>query len=1077
MFAQNQKTSFLEQTKAAREERALEKRREQAAILLQSTLKGYAARRKYQKRIIHDFDAIFTESQDDKEAELELQAIAVYPVLRRYLTQIKLDKSDVRSRERLERICRYIIKAMETENTKLSYAALCLFKERSLPWIAHIKILLTNCLILLPELKPENHADSLSLALFLHTLVVFTAPKSWAILRSAQFEKVQPAMQKICCNIQGHLVQHDFYRTMRLVLLRGTVREELSVKPVTLVAIITLCLRPLIDGNFSRNLLTKFLSEILSVPALIYHLHQSVPQCLEQFSSLGLLKKALGISGDLQWFEEFGASMPGTKSLAFLGNIVNLFNIDGQGESKELAYPLLTETTTSLLELIPNTVTTKGVFTQWHELLGWHTPGPEPAQNQNVPLIKKQFHMLWDHRCIKLLLGDLLKEINLNYERIEFQPPQQPSTSNLLRRALERSSTRGVNLMGVANSKQTKQQWRKLDNADVVQVSRICGMYYAALNTLSQMKLDILTGICYNDNVLYDIWLLITSLGPNCGMKEYLELLKSETNLQKPQTAMLMLFCDCMTHYVTILDEYEMYTEQNPFKLNDYVMLTYFLNNILYKLINENLLGAKSIVQNPVFLSLHTLMLCLYRRDCRRPFTPPNHWLIPEVKPSTFINDLEKAKRNAMLLLAKMPHIIPHDDRVKLFRKFVQNEKAVMGLTESACASPRSALIVIHRERIVEDGYRQLAAQPTQALKGVIRVRFINQQGLHEAGIDQDGVFKEFLEETIKKVFDPSLNLFKTTSDQRLYPSPISYVQDNHLQLFEFVGRMLGKAVYEGIVVDVPFASFFLSQLLGQTQQALYSCMDELPSLDNELYRSLTFIKHYKQDVADLNLTFSVDQDVMGKIVTHELHPGGKARVVNDHNKLVYIHYMAFFHMNTQIREQTIAFNRGFRSIVNPEWLSLFSPPELQRLISGDTVPLDLKDLRKHTQYYGGFHDSHRVVGWLWDILAKDFTEDERKLFLKFVTSCSKPPLLGFAHLEPPFSIRCVEVGDDEDTGDTIGSVIRGFFTIRKKDPLNRLPTSSTCFNLLKLPNYQKKSTLRDKLRYAVSSNTGFELS
>jgi len=55
--------------------------------------------------------------------------------------------------------------------------------------------------------------------------------------------------------------------------------------------------------------------------------------------------------------------------------------------------------------------------------------------------------------------------------------------------------------------------------------------------------------------------------------------------------------------------------------------------------------------------------------------------------------------------------------------------------------------------------------------------------------------------------------------------------------------------------------------------------------------------------------------------------------------------------------------------------------------------------------------------------------------------------------------------------------VIRGFFAIRKKDPLNRLPTSSTCFNLLKLPNYQKKSTLRDKLRYAVSSNTGFELS
>ena len=36
----------------------------------------------------------------------------------------------------------------------------------------------------------------------------------------------------------------------------------------------------------------------------------------------------------------------------------------------------------------------------------------------------------------------------------------------------------------------------------------------------------------------------------------------------------------------------------------------------------------------------------------------------------------------------------------------------------------------------------------------------------------------------------------------------------------------------------------------------------------------------------------------------------------------------------------------------------------------------------------------------------KDFDDRERAAFLKFVTSCSKPPLLGFEHLEPPFSIR-----------------------------------------------------------------------
>ena len=52
------------------------------------------------------------------------------------------------------------------------------------------------------------------------------------------------------------------------------------------------------------------------------------------------------------------------------------------------------------------------------------------------------------------------------------------------------------------------------------------------------------------------------------------------------------------------------------------------------------------------------------------------------------------------------------------------------------------------------------------------------------------------------------------------------------VQLFEFFGRVLAKAVYDGLAVDVPFAYFFLSRLLGR-----YSSVNELPSLDEELHR------------------------------------------------------------------------------------------------------------------------------------------------------------------------------------------------------------------------------------------------
>ena len=46
-------------------------------------------------------------------------------------------------------------------------------------------------------------------------------------------------------------------------------------------------------------------------------------------------------------------------------------------------------------------------------------------------------------------------------------------------------------------------------------------------------------------------------------------------------------------------------------------------------------------------------------------------------------------------------------------------------------------------------------------LSRILFKMFFCLQGLDEAGIDQDGVFKEYLEDTIARAFDPQLNLFK----------------------------------------------------------------------------------------------------------------------------------------------------------------------------------------------------------------------------------------------------------------------------------------------------------------------------
>ena len=93
----------------------------------------------------------------------------------------------------------------------------------------------------------------------------------------------------------------------------------------------------------------------------------------------------------------------------------------------------------------------------------------------------------------------------------------------------------------------------------------------------------------------------------------------------------------------------------------------------------------------------------------------------------------------------------------------------------------------------------------------------------------------------------------------------------------------------------------------------------------------------------------------------------------------------------------------------------------------------------------------------------RTISPDDQRLVLKFITSCSNTPLLGFSHLEPKLCVhRSGTAGTDapDATAD-----------------LTRLPTAATCMNLLKLPPYSSDDALREKLMYAVKSGSGFDLS
>lgn len=190
---------------------------------------------------------------------------------------------------------------------------------------------------------------------------------------------------------------------------------------------------------------------------------------------------------------------------------------------------------------------------------------------------------------------------------------------------------------------------------------------------------------------------------------------------------------------------------------------------------------------------------------------------------------------------------------------------------------------------------------------------------------------------------------------------------------------------------------------------------------------------------------------------TKELIPGGSQIAVANDNVNLYIHRYAHFKLNLEIAEQSKAFLSGFRDLIPLAWIRMFNANELKLLISGDHESIDMADLRRNVHYAGGYADSQPYIQEFWSVVGS-FSPKEQSDFLMFVTSVPRQPLLGFGSLNPKFGIYRVPADESEHSS-------------------GKLPTAATCMNLLKLPQYSSTEVLREKLLYAIGSNSGFELS
>eukprot|EP00927_Polykrikos_kofoidii_P044512 TRINITY_DN38457_c0_g2_i1.p1 TRINITY_DN38457_c0_g2~~TRINITY_DN38457_c0_g2_i1.p1 ORF type:complete len:985 (+),score=140.25 TRINITY_DN38457_c0_g2_i1:64-3018(+) len=535
-----------------------------------------------------------------------------------------------------------------------------------------------------------------------------------------------------------------------------------------------------------------------------------------------------------------------------------------------------------------------------------------------------------------------------------------------------------------------------------------------------------------------------------------------------------------------VLYDEEFLGPENPLSRPVLRKIALYMNRFAYAMVTSN-------AYPPYRLSLIKFVRDLHNRDCRTHFVEgPQDWLVTRSRvlehmprlvplreeqrlPSATVqslsreasvdvvmndgdvempanddddDDREWVGRGSELLelvLEHIPHVLPFEDRVTIFHRRILADQE--NRDEGRSPFGARTFTRIRRTHILEDGLASFQSMQTDELRDQYKVQFIGIDGEPEPGIDGGGLFKEFFIQLSRESFDPGKGLFKEVSERRLFPDSTSPTKfgPHYKEFLHFLGQFIGKALYEQVLLEPVFSPVFLNSVLGRR-----SSVHDVAALDEQVHKSLLWLKKCPaEDVESLGLTFSISEEG-GRVV--DLTPNGQDTPVTAENRIMYIHRLAYYRCNLQVRTMVSAFAEGLKTVIPERWLSSFAPHELNMLISGvGAGGFNVDDLCANTVYSGGYTPRHQTVQMFW-CLMHEMTAHDRSQFLMFVTSCSRAPLLGFQKLYPKFAIHFVP-------------------------DLARLPTASTCANLLKLPAYDDYATLKAKMMQSIHSGAGFDMS
>jgi len=411
-------------------------------------------------------------------------------------------------------------------------------------------------------------------------------------------------------------------------------------------------------------------------------------------------------------------------------------------------------------------------------------------------------------------------------------------------------------------------------------------------------------------------------------------------------------------------------------------------------------------------------------------------------RPKLIFDHFQFVLHNPLVLQKYLPviHQQPFNERLEWFYDNLHKDQ-----NPDRPVFDEKSQMMISRESLLLSSCENMLKKDGDALKKSLAVQFEGEVGMGE------GVVKEWFDLLFKEVLNPDYALFTLSADGSTFqPNSNSAVNPDHLNYFLFAGKMMGVAMFHKKLISASFTRSFYKHILG-----IPVSYQDVASMDPEYAKNLQWILDNDISSLGLEIDFAVETREFGETNFVPLKPGGKDILVTEENKEEYVQLAADMKMTKAIKPQIYSFLEGFHEFIPHSLVSLFDEYELELVLSG--IPeIDCDDWERNTIYQGGITADSDTVKWLWEII-REYDQKNRTLLLQFVTGSSRVPWGGFAALLGASGLQKFTISS-AGTGE------------------NSLPSASTCFNLLKLPEYKTKQELANKLMTTLKHGTaGFE--